>query len=147
MWYGSYPFPHHTDPLDRTLPGTMEFLEVPVTSDFEAASYLSYETYTPPHMRIEAPDLHDYARDLAVRQIGRMAEDRAPARALGLVTSNVVGWGEADDPHAEKLHNVCEVIREAAAAGGMRLASQTLAEFHDMLDEAWRAEWSPEEAG
>jgi hypothetical protein len=146
MWYGSYPFPHHTDPLDRTLPGTMEFFEVPVTSDFEAASYLSYETYTPPHMRIEAPDLHDYVRGLAVRQVGRMAEEEARARALTLVTSNLVGWGEPDDPHVDRLHNVCEMLREVAADGGLTLQNRPLEKTHDMFDDAWRAEWSAEEA-
>jgi hypothetical protein len=147
MWYGSYPFPHHTDPLDRTIPGTMEFLEVPVTSDFEAASYLSYETYTPPHMRIEAPDLHDYARNLAVRQIGRMAEDGVTARALNLVTSNVVGWGQKDDPHADRLQNVCEMLREVSDASGLVLRNESLQVLHDEFDDAVRPDWTAEEAG
>jgi hypothetical protein len=139
LWFPSYPFPHHTDPLDRTVPGTMEFYEVPVTSDFEAATHISYETYTPPYLRIEQTDLHDYARDLVKRQLDRMQEDQVEVRAVTFVTSNIVGWGRADDPHVEKLENLCAMLREVAEERGMDLRPATLESLHEEADRIHRA--------
>ncbi|MHC4481019.1 MAG: polysaccharide deacetylase family protein [Planctomycetota bacterium] len=141
MWFGSFPFPHHTDPLDRTQRGTMEFFEVPVSSDFDAAFYLSYETYTPPHLRIEAPDIHDYAQDLVCRQLSRMETDAIIPRTVHLVTSNLVGWGKDDDPHIERLHNLCAMLREAADEQGLEVAWKTLARVHAESDEEVGSEW------
>lgn len=135
LWQRSYPFPHHTDPLDRTAQGTMEFFEVPVTSDFEAAFSLSYETYTPPHLRIEEPDVQEYARDLIVRQLDRMAADQVAARAVTFVTSNLVGWDKEDDPHTERLRNVCQTLREVADERHMKLCWSSLEAIHEISDQ------------
>lgn len=140
MWFGSYPFVRHTDPLDRTAQGTMEFFELPVTSDFEAATYLSYVTYTPPHLRIEEPDIHSYARDLIVRQLDRMGQDDLPFSFISFVTSNLVGWGKEDDPHTERLRNLCSMVREAAEERGMEPRWAPLSELHDLADRLLRAE-------
>ena len=134
MWFGSYPFVRHTDPLDRTAQGTMEFLELPVTSDFEAASYLSHGTYTPPHLRIEEPEVHAYARRLIERQLDKMGEDDVPLRVISFVTSNLVGWGKEDDPHTERLRNLCAMLREVADERELALHSATLAGLHDLAD-------------
>jgi hypothetical protein len=144
MWFGSYPFAHHTDPLDRTQQGTMEFYEVPVTSDFEAATYLSYETYTPPHLRIEEPDVHDYARKLMARQVGRMREEEVPVRTVTFVTSNVVGWGRPDDPHTERLHNLCVMLRELGDDLNLDVQPASLDGVHQLEDEAVGARWDAE---
>lgn len=138
LWYPTYPFPHHTDPLDRTQAGTMEFYEVPVTSDFEAADHVSYETYTPPHLRIEETDLHEYAGDLVRHQLTRMQEDRARVRAATLVTSNVAGWGGSEDPHVERLHNIRGMLKEVAEEREMELQPNTVAGLHERADEIHR---------
>ena len=136
MWFGSYPFVRHTDPLDRTVQGTMEFLEIPVTSDFSAASYMSHGTYTPPHLRIEEPDVHTYARDLIGRHLDKMDEDGVPVRLVSFVTSNLVGWGKDDDPHTERLRNLCSTLRDIADERGLSLAWVPLAELHEVADRA-----------
>jgi hypothetical protein len=135
VWLRGYPFPHHTDPLDRAAAGTMEFFEVPVTSDFEAAAYMSYETYTPPHLRIEEPDVHEDARDLAQRHLARMGEDGIVVKVLHFVTSNLIGWHQADDPHAERLQNLCTMVREVARQAGLRLRWRSLEALHRLRDE------------
>jgi hypothetical protein len=142
MWYGSYPFPHHTDPLDRTLQGTMEFFEVPVTSDFDAASCVSCETYTPPHLRIEEPDVHAYARNVIARQLDRMDEEEVAFPTVSFVTSNVVGWGTKDDPHVERLGNLCDMLREVAGERRMDLRWEPLAGLHQMTDEELGMPWT-----
>jgi len=134
VWTRSYPFPHHTDPLDRKAAGTMEFFEVPVSSDFEATPSIGYESYTPPHLRIEEPDVHQYAGDLVRRHLERMLEDRVPLRAITFVTSNVVGWHRKDDPHVERLKNLCATVRDVAEKQGLSVRSSTVGGLHELAD-------------
>jgi hypothetical protein len=145
MWFNSYPFPHHTDPLDRTGKGTTEFFEVPVTSDFEAASYVSYETFTPPHLRIEEPGVHEYARELVTRHLDGMGEDGLEVPVLHLVTSNLVGWGRPEDPHVEKLSNLCAMLREVAEQRNVKLAWGSLKSIHEQTDAELRKKRVQEE--
>ncbi|MFO7955723.1 MAG: hypothetical protein R6X33_01330 [Candidatus Brocadiia bacterium] len=135
MWFRSYPFPHHTDPLDRTSAGTMEYLEVPVTSDYEAAAYVSYETYTPPHLRIEEPDVHDYARDLIEAQLDRMEEEDAEPRVIHFITSNVTEWTNTETPYLERLHNLCSTLREVADRREMKVRWTGLEALHRQMDQ------------
>ena len=134
MWFGSYPFPHHTDPLDRSAKGSMEFFEVPVTSDFAAASFNSQDTFTPPCLRIEEPQVHEYARDLIERQLAGMDDEGLSTKTVHLVTSNLVGWGGADDPHIDRLRNLCSMLGELADRRGLDLQWTSLAELHELAD-------------
>lgn len=140
MWFGCYPFPHHTDPLDRTVQGTMEFFEVPVTSDFDAAAYVNYETYTPPHLRIEEADVQAYAYDVIMRQLDRMDEDEVASRTVNFVTSNLVEWGKTSDPHVERLRNLCDLLREIAGERQMDLCWKPLAALHEVFDQEFGTE-------
>ncbi len=140
-WSETYPFPHHTDPLDRTAAGSMEFYEVPVSSDFEAGTYTAYETYTPPHLRIEEPDIHAYAEDLVERQLDRMAEDQVDLRTIHFVTSNLVGWGEEEDPHVERLGNLCTMLQGVAEQREIEIEPVCLEDLHRRADELAGLEW------
>jgi len=138
MWFGSYPFPHHADPLDRTAQGTIEFLEVPVTSNFTVARQFHCATYTPPHLRIEVQDLHSYAHGLIEMHLDRMINEAVPVKVLTFITSNLVPWGRDDDPHVERLHNLCMIVREEAERRDMAVAWKSMAALHDLWDEQCR---------
>ncbi len=144
MWFRSYPFPHHTDPLDRMAAGTMEYLEVPVTSDYEAAAYVSYETYTPPHLRIEEPDVHDYAHDLIERQLDRMEEEGEELRVVHFTTSNVTDWAGPETPHVERLLNLCATVREVADERDLTVRWSSLQALHRLADELLGVGWEEE---
>jgi hypothetical protein len=136
MWFGSYPFAHHTDPLDRAARGTMEFLEVPVTSGYWQLSHPSYETYTPPHLRVEEPEVHDYAREIVETHLREMGQNELPLAVVTFVTSNLVRWSSPEDPHVERLQNLCSMLRECADMHGMELRGISLEGLHAAWDEA-----------
>lgn len=139
MWLGAHPYARHADPLDRAVAGSMEFLELPVCSDVESASQLMSNTYTPPHLRVEDPGLHDFASELVERHLDGMERASTPMQVITFVTSNVVGWGRPDDPHEERLHNLCEMLREIADRRGRKLAWCRMDELHDRWDREIRA--------
>ena len=144
VWRKTCPFAHHTDPLDRKAPGSMEFFEVPVTSDFEAtATAPRAETFTPPHLRIEDPYTSQEAEALICKAL-----DRAPADGVGVhtavfVTHNAVGWGQAEDPHVERLRNLASLLRKVARGRGMVVVPAGLQAVHEQADRRWRAARAP----
>jgi hypothetical protein len=135
MWLSACPYTHHTDPLDRLPAGTMEFLEFPVCSDYASVSSLTTSSYTPPHLRVEDPNLHDFAEELIERHLENMSEAGAPLTVITLVTSNVVAWGADEDPHVERLRNLCGLLRSVAEQRGRPLEWMSMAELHDLWDE------------
>jgi len=141
MWQGCYPFPHHTDPLDRKIQGTMEVFEVPVTSDFEASELSRAETFTPPHLRIENPQVTEYAKALIGKHLDRMLVERVSVKTITFITRNSVAWGRPEDPHIERLHNLVLLVRSIAERRKMQLRAETMASLHEEADRRWRARW------
>jgi hypothetical protein len=135
MWLGARPYAHHTDPLDRLTAGSMEFLEFPVCSDYASVSSLSTASYTPQHLRIEDPNLHDFAEELIERHLENMDSADLPLSVITLDTSNVVGWGAEDDPHVERLRNLCALLRSIAERRGRALAWRSLEDLHELWDD------------
>lgn len=139
-WKRAYPFAHHTDPLDRKLAGTMEFFEVPVSSDFEARPKPGAEMYTPPHLRIESACINEHAEDLISNTLDRMEEDDTPLCSLNFVTHNAVNWGASEDPHCARLTNLVQLVRENCEQRDLELTSSTLSDFHATADEISRGD-------
>ena len=138
MWNKTFPFPHHTDPLDRRNEGSMEVYEVPVTSDFEAEDTGSDETFTPPHLRLESPGISDYAEDLIKKHLDHMEAESRDVRTITFVTRNSVGWGRDDDPHVERLQTLMKRVRRLAESKGLEVVPQTLASLHEEADRVWK---------
>jgi hypothetical protein len=117
----------------------MEFYEVPATSDFEAQEAdPDAETFTPPHLRIEDPDVTEEARSIINKQLNRMLGQKADVKSIVFVTHNSVGWGQKEDPHLERLHNLASLLRSIADRRKMRLVPATLAMLHEQADRLWR---------
>ena len=137
VWSKACPFPHHTDPLDRKLRGTMELYEVPVTSDHDAPEHVRAETFTPRHLRIDEPEINDYAESLIGRQLDRMQAEGAAVKALHFVTQNSAGWGGAEDPLSDRLRNLARMLAALAEERAMTLTPAALSTVHRAADEAW----------
>jgi len=140
IWHKSYPFPHHADPLDRRVKGTMEFYEVPITSDYEAIEYPIAETFTPAHLRLEDPYMHEHARGLMEKHLSRMEEEGVRTKAICFVTTNSVRWGSDDDPHIGRLQNLVRMLKRMAESRRLRLAPATIESLHRDADLVWRDE-------
>lgn len=102
--------------------------------------------YTPPHLRIEEPDINVYARDVITRQLDKMDEDEVASRTISFVTSNLVGWGKKDDPHVERLKNLLDLLRGIAQERALEPCWQPLASLHEISDKEFGACWRDEDA-
>ncbi|MFP4027477.1 MAG: hypothetical protein ACLFWL_06785 [Candidatus Brocadiia bacterium] len=148
LWQKAFPFAHHTDPLDRKLAGTMEFFEVPVSSDFEARGDPSAEMYTPPHLRIEQPYINDHAEELIRSYLDHMEQENIDTRTLVFTTHNAIGWGSKEDPHLERLQNLVRLLNKIAEKANLKVTSTTVKDVHAYADLVWNqnsGEWGSEE--
>jgi len=135
MWQQAPPDPHHTDPLDRSMAGSMEFLEFPVAADTSDAPSMQAGTYTPPHLRIEAPDLNAWSERFIESHVDGMIARAVPVPTVTFVTSNLAPWGRDVDPHIERLHNLCAMLRRIAEQRDMTLVGPGMAGLHDLWHE------------
>jgi len=140
LWQKTCPFPHHADPLDRRILGTMEFFEVPVTSEADAKELLPAQTFTPPHLRIEDPSINEHAARLMEKLLDHVAAERAAVKSNVFVTQNSVGWGSDADPHLERLRNLISLLRDLADRRGMELMAATVGSLHDLAHERMPAD-------
>jgi len=131
LWDKAAPFPHHTDPLDRKNSGTMEFFEVPLTSDYEAREELHTEMFTPPHLRLDDPSLYDHAERLMRRWLDAMSKEEAVVHTLVFVTHNTIGWGSPEDPHRERLGNIVAMLKRIAQERAYEVHPSTVAGVHE----------------
>jgi hypothetical protein len=134
-WHRVYPFPHHTDPLDCTLKGTLEVFEAPVTSAFAAKEYVKADAHTPLHMRVEAPEFEETAEKLLVEHLSRMLEDRTDVRTVVCVTSNTASWSDHECTLARKLGHFWAAALRFAMERGMKAVPATLRNVHRAADE------------
>jgi hypothetical protein len=132
VWQHAPQDPHHTDPLDRSSAGSMEFFEFPVAADTDSAASLEAGTYTPRHLRIEAPDLNAWAEPFIASHVDGMISRGVPVPTVTFVTSNLAPWGCDVDPHVERLQNLCALLRRIAEERDMTLAGPGMGALHDL---------------
>lgn len=139
QWQKTPVYPHHTDPLNRKVVGTMEFYEVPVTSLAGATPECPEDVkiYTPPHLRIEDVVINEHAAGVIESVLDVMEEERVGVRSLLFVTHNAVGWGGGDDPHLERLKNLMELLEDIAGSRRMEVVPTTIKNLHVVADKQW----------
>ena len=99
LWTDALPDAHYVGPEDRLRPGTLPFLELPVTSDAQRF----YRSGFPYELNIEMSSFEDWHRPLIDAQLERMADSQIPFRALCVYTSNVNQYHLAQDKHTLTL--------------------------------------------
>lgn len=136
-WDNTFPFPHHTDPLDRRASGTMEFFEVPVSSDFEATGQTDSEMFIPHYLRIEQGSATEQETQLVRSLLERMEQEKMRVRVLTFVTSNRSGWDEHQNALAKRVEKLVKITENAAREYDLEVSSTTLADIHAHADEVW----------
>ena len=137
-WDGSFPLARHTDPLDKNLRGTMEFYEVPVTSDFDAdrGDENGGKDFIPTHLCLDAPDVSERATRLARKHLERMEEEGPEVRTLTFHARNFPREGEEEPDYGQIIENTMQGVRPVAEEYEVTLRSATLAEVHREADRA-----------
>jgi len=137
-WGEADPLPRHTDPLDKNLRGTMEFYEVPVTSDFECApdDDEADAEFTPAHLSLDDESVVDRAPALAQKHLARMDEEAPAVRTLTFYARNFPDYVDGETEYGRLLDRLMEGLRPVAEEYELEIQSGTVADAHRVADQA-----------
>lgn len=123
VWDGAEPDPHLAAENDRLRAGTLEFLEVPVTTDATQST-----GGVAPELDLDFGEFDQWHRPLAEAQLERMESQRVPFRALCWIGRNGAPYGEPDAPCARTLTRAIDYV--TTLGGRFQVGSMTMAELH-----------------
>jgi hypothetical protein len=105
MWEGAVPDPHLADAGDRLRAGSLEFLEVPVTTDAQQSS-----GGVPPELNLDNGEFEAWHHPLADAQLQRMERDGVTFRALCWLARSGLPYGDAAATCTKALGDAIEFV-------------------------------------
>jgi hypothetical protein len=123
MWEGAVPDPHLADAGDRLRAGSLEFLEVPITTDAAQST-----GGVPPELNLDAGDFEQWHRPLADGQLERMERDSVTFRALCWLARSGMPYGDAAAACSRALQAAIEFVD--ALRGRFEVTSMTVSQAH-----------------
>lgn len=122
VWTGACKDAHFAHPANRLLAGSSQFLEVPITVDWES---MIWGGQTPLDMRIEAVDARSHSFTIE-KNIRRMLSARTAVKTLCIFTHNYFEYGNPADFRRVTLDGVIGHVRTAAERHGLEIRPVTL---------------------
>ncbi|GEM_PF-5935579 len=136
VWRNAPAHGHHTDPLDRNCAGTLEFFEMPVTSDTDPSSRKSPAAYTPAHMDMNGATPMDMVRALLRRHIESGMKDGAEVLTIVAHGTNAADFGASQ--LAKRMDDMLDAVRSVVEADfGLALVPATIGGVHEAADAVW----------
>jgi len=105
MWEGAVPDPHLADAGDRLRAGSLEFLEVPVTTDANQS-----QGGVPPELNLDAGEFEAWHHPLADGQLERMERDGVSFRTLCWLARSGLPYGDAAADCTKALRDAIEFV-------------------------------------
>lgn len=123
MWEGAVPDPHLVHPGDRLRAGSLEFLEVPITTDPAQST-----GGVPPELSLDIGDFEEWHRPLAEAQLERMERDGVGFRALCWLARSGSPYGDAAAACTRALQSAIEFVESLRSR--FQVTSLTVAQAH-----------------
>jgi peptidoglycan/xylan/chitin deacetylase (PgdA/CDA1 family) len=121
-WVGAPMDIHRAHRANRLLAGDIEFVEVPVTVDWES---ILWGGRTPLELRIEMVDAR--AHGFTVRKnLDRMLADQVPIRTLAPLTHNIFDFTDRAEFRRQVLDGLIDEIHRAAGDRGLQVVGSRL---------------------
>ncbi len=115
VWAGSPLDPYRVHPANRHIPGDLEFIEIPITVDWES---ILWGGLTPLELRVEMVD--GRAHGFTIRKVyDRLNQDVPMVKCLMAITHNVFDYSDPRDFRRETLEEMIRRAREDAPARGL----------------------------
>ena len=134
VWTGAEPDPHRTDPSFRQVRGTLDFVNVPVSTDFSTLLEGRLGRRLHPDLR---PDI-DWEAEYGVtypeiaRNLVRQIMERKPTvPAICFISHNHYDYCDEKDPATIRLRQSLEALRQACDEADIHAKPATI---HDVVD-------------
>lgn len=125
VWSGAPLFMHYGHPYNRLLQGTLDFVEIPPTVDWESMMWGGKQ---PQDLRIELVDAKNHYYTM-MKSLERQKKENLPVRYLHAFTHNVFDYGDPGNFRRETLEKVIDHARRLSEETGCGLKITTLEEI------------------
>lgn len=128
VWAGAPLFMHYAHPYNRVLPGDLDFVEIPVTVDWESRMWGGKH---PQDLRIELVDAknHYYTMEKSLR---RQIDEEVPVKLIHVRTHNLFEYSDPKDFRRETLEGVMTHLKNITEKHGCQLVGTTLAQIANL---------------
>jgi len=121
-WAGAPLFAHYTHPSNRFLTGGLDFVEIPISVDWES---MIWGGLHPQDVRVEFTDAKNHA--FTIRKImKRQVDEGLPLKALVVLTHNLFRYGDEGNFRRDTMLGMIKTIRDCATEFGVELVGSTI---------------------
>jgi peptidoglycan/xylan/chitin deacetylase (PgdA/CDA1 family) len=124
-WAGAPLFAHYAHPHHRILAGDLDFVEIPVTIDWDSHMWGGALTQD---LRVELVDAKNHFYTMH-KSLDRQREEGTPILLLHAMTHNFFEYGDPRDFRRETLQGIIRHARRLAEEESLELQGGTLAEL------------------
>jgi len=129
IWSGAQPDPHRTSPVFRQVIGPLDFVNVPVSTDFSILLEGRLGRRLHPDLRPDIDWEGQYGIDyptIAKNLVGQLIERDPPIPSICFITHNHYDYCDVNDPATRRLHQSLEALRLACDNAGVRAVPSTI---------------------
>ena len=129
IWTGALPDPHRTSAVLRQIAGPLDFVNVPVSTDFSTLLEGRLGRRLHPDLRpdIDWESQYGVTYPVIARNLVEQLIERQPAEpTICFITHNHYDYRDADDPATRRLRQSLEALCQACDDAGLRAAPATI---------------------
>lgn len=125
VWAGAPMFIHYANRNNRLLEGDVDFVEIPVTLDWESRMWSGKH---PLDLRVELVDAKNH-RYTIEKCLKKQIEIKIPVKTISAVTHNIFEYGKPDDFRRQTLEGIINHSQEIIKQHGYKFTPATLQEI------------------
>lgn len=129
-WKGGHLYPYHVSDANRLIEGDMDFLEVPVTSDWES---IMWGGLTPLELRVEMVDARSHGFTIR-KNIKRQLDENFKAPVIVVLTHNIFDYSDPLEFRTTVLKGIIKEINDCADEFDLNIKGPTLSSYHEEFD-------------
>lgn len=136
IWTGAHPDPHRTSPVLRQLVGPLDFVNVPVSTDFSTLLEGRLGRRLHPDLRpdIDWETQYGVSYPTIARNLVEQLMERNPAvPTICFITHNHYDFEDSQDPATRRLRQSLEALQQACAAAGVAAKPATIDSVADAV--------------
>lgn len=123
-WAGAPLFSHYAHPYNRFLSGGLDFVEIPVSVDWES---MIWGGLHPQDLRVEYTDEKNHSF-LIEKIMRRQVAENLPLKALVVLTHNLFRYSDTGDFRRDTMLGMIATIERCAKEMGLEIVGSTLEE-------------------
>jgi len=128
VWAGAPLFIHYAHAFNRLLPGELDFVEMPITVDWESRMWAGKH---PQDLRVELVDAKNHYYTIE-KSLKRQVEEKVPVKFIHAFTHNTFEYGNRNDFRRQTLEGILQHFRSIAIEMELKPVGKTLAAIADV---------------